>query len=238
MPSKRKPVSKTTEKLIYQQAGSRCSFCGFGEIAALDIHHITYRSDNGPDDPANLILVCKNCHARVHSGAIPEAEVRRVKASQGAIIHRMPGVPTPASPPSNVVSIAGDATGSIIANHLTIRTNGKLKGPMSYPAGSIGADLLRKNYVAYLAGRYNEFRSAGLASYGQKGTHHHGAIHTQIKSRFKAAGTYFVPVERFDELVRFLHARIDQTIQGRRNGARGDRAYQSFDEFALSQKGR
>lgn len=233
----KKPIPKPTEKLIYQQAGSRCSFCGFDEIDALDIHHIIPRSKDGSNEPGNLVLACKNCHARIHSRAIPESEVRRVKASQGAVIHRMPGAQAPL-PSSNVISITGDATGSIVGNSITIQGDAKLRGKrMNYPVGSVGADLVRKNYVAYLAGRYNDFRATGLASYGQKGTHHHGVIHTQIKSRFKVAGTYYVPVERFEELVRFLQDKIDQTIQGKRNKARGGGAYSSFEDYVREQQG-
>ncbi|MEM1042960.1 MAG: HNH endonuclease signature motif containing protein [Bacteroidota bacterium] len=231
----KKPIPKPTEKLIYQQAGSRCSFCSFDEIDALDIHHIVPRSEDGSNEPGNLVLACKNCHARIHSKAIPEAEVRRVKASQGAVIHQMPGRST-SRPLGNIVSIGRDATGSIVAGG-DIHVHGDVKpnGRMHYPAGSIGTDLHRKNYVGYLITRYNEFRSTGLQSYGQKGRHNHGVISSNIKSKFKVAGVYHVPIERFDELIRYLHGRIDRTIQGKTNKARGHRAYSSFEDFAREQ---
>lgn len=230
----KKPIPKSTEKLVYQQAGSRCSFCGFDEIDALDIHHIVSRSDYGSNEPANLILTCKNCHARIHSRAIPEAEVRRVKASQGATIHRMPGA---MSRPQvgNLVSIGRDVTGSIVAGGDVHVHGARLKGKMNYPAGSLGADLLRKNYVQYLVSRYNDFKQTGHQSYGQAGGHHYGSIHSNIRGKFEAK-TYFIPVERFDEVVRYLHGRIDQTIQGKRNRSRGDRAYSSFEEYADEQR--
>jgi|APHM01.1.fsa_nt_gi HNH endonuclease. len=34
----------------------------------LEVHHITRRSDNGPDRPENVIALCPNCHRRVHHG--------------------------------------------------------------------------------------------------------------------------------------------------------------------------
>lgn len=236
MPSNRAPIPKPIEKLVYQQARSRCSFCHYDEIAALDIHHIVPRSKGGSNEPANLVLVCKNCHARIHGRAIAEPEVRRIKASQGAVIHRVPGAST--SPPSGqVVSVGRDANGSIIAGgDVHVYGDAKLKGKMNHPAGSIGADLLRKNYIQHLIGRYDDFKRAGHQSYGQQGQHSYGAIHRNIQGKFKAK-TYFIPVERFDELVRYLKSRIDQTIQGKRNRASGGRAYPSFDEFALVQSG-
>ena len=46
---------------------------------------------------------------------------------------------------------------------------------------------------------------------------------------------YFVPVERFDELVDYLQARIDRTVLGKRNRARGYSNYESFDESQFTQ---
>jgi len=34
----------------------------------LEVHHITRRSDNGPDHPDNVIALCPNCHQEVHHG--------------------------------------------------------------------------------------------------------------------------------------------------------------------------
>ncbi|PSQ21331.1 HNH endonuclease [Halobacteriales archaeon QS_9_67_17] len=34
----------------------------------LEVHHIQRLSDDGPDDPENVIAVCPNCHRRVHYG--------------------------------------------------------------------------------------------------------------------------------------------------------------------------
>jgi len=34
----------------------------------LEVHHITRRSDDGPDHPDNVVALCPNCHRRVHHG--------------------------------------------------------------------------------------------------------------------------------------------------------------------------
>lgn len=235
MAPRRAAIPKHTEKLIYQQANSRCPFCECDEISLLDIHHIVPRSEGGSNEPSNLILSCKNCHARIHSGSISQDEVHRVKKSLGAVIYRMPGAPEP-PPFSNVVSIGGDANGSIVAGQVTIHGDARLPSKMNHPAGSIGADLLRKNYVQYLVRRYDEFRQVGQRSYGQKGGHQYGAIHKNIQGKFKAK-TYFIPAERFEEHVAYLHGRIDKTLQAKRNRAQGHRAYSSFEEYAREQWG-
>jgi hypothetical protein len=229
-------IPKLTEKLVYQQANSRCPFCGCDEIPLLDIHHIVPRARGGPNEPSNLILSCKNCHARIHNGVISQEEVRRVKKSLGAVIYRMPGVPEP-SQSSNTVSVGGDANGSIVAGQVIIHGDAKLPSKMNHPAGSIGADLLRKNYIQYLVRRYDEFRQVGQRSYGQKGAHQYGAIHNNIQGKFKAK-TYFIPIGRFEELVAYIHGRIDKTIQAKRNRAQGHRAYSSFEDYAREQQGR
>lgn len=111
------------------------------------------------------------------------------------------------------------------------------KPKMEYPAGSIGADLLRRNYIRYLAERYFRYREAD-ASFGRKAVRRfsYAALFKNIESHFNAP-TYFIPISRFDELVDFLQGRIEATIVGKRNRARGHRNYETFDEFQLTQAG-
>ena len=109
----------------------------------------------------------------------------------------------------------------------------KLK--MEYPAGSIGADLVRRNYIRYLTERYFRYREAD-ASFGPKAVRRfsYAVLFKNIEAHFKAP-TYFIPTSRFDDLVDFLHRKIESTILGKRNRTRGHRNYQTFDEFQLEQ---
>ncbi|MWV39499.1 HNH endonuclease [Natrialba sp. INN-245] len=50
----------------------------------LEVHHLTRRSDGGPDDPANVIALCPNCHRRVHEGRDGDEFNRRLKAKVAA----------------------------------------------------------------------------------------------------------------------------------------------------------
>lgn len=90
-------------------------------------------------------------------------------------------------------------------SNLCAKVSKNSERPAPYPEGCIGANLAKRNYVKYL-----------------------------VESKFKAP-TYFIPEERFGELVDFLHCRIDNTLLGRMNGKRGVSNYGSFDEYVMQQ---
>lgn len=122
-----------------------------------------------------------------------------------------------------------------IGGNAKVHLAGKRKPKMEYPAGSIGSDLLRRNYIRYLTERYFRYREAD-ASFGHNAVRRfsYAVLFKNIEMRFKAP-TYFIPLARFDELVDFLQRKIEATILGKRNRARGHRNFETFDEFQLTQ---
>lgn len=50
---------------VRRRDGNSCRYCGTGN--RLQIHHIEYRSQGGADTALNLITLCDNHHALVHS---------------------------------------------------------------------------------------------------------------------------------------------------------------------------
>jgi hypothetical protein len=82
--------------------------------------------------------------------------------------------------------------------------------------------------------RYNRFREADTGFGRGKTRFSYAFIFKRIEAQFKAP-TYFIPVERFNELVGYLQARIDQTILGKRNHALGRQNYETFDEYQSAQ---
>ncbi len=44
---------------------NRCVGCG-APVARCQVHHIIWRSDNGPTQTSNLVLVCWSCHSGIH----------------------------------------------------------------------------------------------------------------------------------------------------------------------------
>jgi hypothetical protein len=138
--------------------------------------------------------------------------------------------------PKNVIHSTGPGASVIQgATTVNVTTSAKRKPKMEYPPGSIGADLMRRNYIKYLTERYFRYRDAD-ASFGRKTTERfsYAVLFKNIETRFKAP-TYFMPVSRFDELVDYLQRKVEGTILGKRNRSRGHRNFETFDEFQLTQ---
>ena len=50
---------------VLERDGWRCQMCG--SMQHLQVHHLKFRSHSGSDVEQNLITLCAECHARVHS---------------------------------------------------------------------------------------------------------------------------------------------------------------------------
>ena len=53
-------------KVAYRTYISECANCGITEECVLEVHHIDENREN--NDADNLIILCANCHCRVHRG--------------------------------------------------------------------------------------------------------------------------------------------------------------------------
>lgn len=135
---------------------------------------------------------------------------------------------------TNLITIAGDVRGGIVANNITLP--GTKSPRMNYPPGSVGANVHKYNYLAYLISQYFEFRKAD-SSYdaGHARRFHPAEIHTSIRSKFKVK-TYFAPEELWEKECLYVKQRIDRTILGKNNSRRGIRNYEPFEEFLSKQK--
>ncbi len=62
-----KDISKTNREEIKKLFKGKCGLCG--KANGVHIHHITYKSEDKSkiDDIENLILLCLECHQKVHS---------------------------------------------------------------------------------------------------------------------------------------------------------------------------
>jgi hypothetical protein len=134
--------------------------------------------------------------------------------------------------------IDGPVVGSTIISGSNIRVNmaGPRRSKMAhvYPAGAIGANLSMRHYVRYLTERYHRYRAADR-SFGQARPFSYAVLFKNVESRFKAP-TYFIPEGSFDELVDYLHKKIDGTTLGKNNRARGIRNYATWDDYLLGQE--
>lgn len=56
------------DKEIYRYVTEHCPYCALcGSTSFLHRHHIIYRSEGGPTDYWNIIVLCERCHRMVHS---------------------------------------------------------------------------------------------------------------------------------------------------------------------------
>ena len=63
---------KQTNKL-FKACGYTCQVCWkvfYPEENCLAPHHIQTRGAGGGDEPENIMIVCKECHNKIHSGEI------------------------------------------------------------------------------------------------------------------------------------------------------------------------
>ena len=63
---KTKDISKTTREEIKKLFKGKCGLCG--KAKGVHIHHIIYKSEDKSkiDDIDNLILLCLECHGKIH----------------------------------------------------------------------------------------------------------------------------------------------------------------------------
>ena len=132
----------------------------------------------------------------------------------------------PENKSGNSVNVSDSVNTGIIANTVNIKTNLKSKPKMSYPIGSIGNVLIKRNYVKYLIDRYNEYKKADK----NVGNYKYALIYNAIIREFKSKWD-FIPETRFEELVIYLQNRIDKTILGRTQKSRNHKNYESFEEY-------
>lgn len=227
---RRKPPSMLTKR-VFQEAAACCAFCHESDVAALEIHHIDENPANNVLE--NLLLVCSTCHSKITHGSIsPAAVLTQKRVIQLQAKSHLNTEPERAQ---NVTVTQTQNTG-IIANIVNFK--GKRPPKMNYPSDSIGADTIKKSYIDYLYGRYIDYRKADVSfgAFAHSKRFHPGELHRTIQTKFKAR-TFYIHVARFDELVDYMHGRIDQTILGKRNRKQGTPNYDMFSEYKREQLG-
>lgn len=73
-------------KLIFDRSNQQCEWCE-ESYDHLQVHHIEPRSEGGPNEPENLIVLCPNCHENADREAIPRSKLR-------AKVKRLPEIPS------------------------------------------------------------------------------------------------------------------------------------------------
>jgi HNH endonuclease len=63
-----KGLPEPVRNAVLERDGWQCAFPGCTMRKTLDVHHISFRSHGGSDEPANLVCLCRSHHALVHRG--------------------------------------------------------------------------------------------------------------------------------------------------------------------------
>lgn len=65
---------KLRHQLFFDRADQQCEWCE-EPLDAPEVHHIKPRSEGGPNDPDNLIVLCPNCHNKADSELISRSQL-------------------------------------------------------------------------------------------------------------------------------------------------------------------
>lgn len=71
-------LSKRTISKILKRANQGCMICGWNE-STCDIHHIIPKKHGGTDENENLIVICPNCHRKVHTHKLELDGTKNIK---------------------------------------------------------------------------------------------------------------------------------------------------------------
>ncbi len=125
----------------------------------------------------------------------------------------------------NVVNFSGGSNYGVVANKVEFK-NTKKQVRVEAPAETIASSVLHRNYVKRLIDRYHEYKKAEIDSSKMNYAVFYQAINREFGAKWD-----FIPLGRFEELVRYLQGRIDKTILGKNNRARDIKSYSTFEEY-------
>lgn len=242
------PSTKTV-KVLFARAGNRCAYpgcpsplvesndCVTGEICHIRALHIggprfdKSQTDSQRNHAENLILMCSRHHKIVDDDpqtysvdalvamkreveAFPNAEITPSISRKAELLYQ------------HFIHVQGDLRiDAIHAHTVTIKSPKQARPKITLSPEVIGGNPDHRAYLKYLIDRYHEFAS------GQSGREFKFAVvYRGIKNRFKATWEH-IPISRFEEVVRFMHEKIDGTIVGRLRKSKSQSSYEPFDRF-------
>lgn len=239
--------------ILYARSDNRCAFPGCpmplveeNDIVTGVVCHIKARRVGGPrydssqtdverNDAANLILLCARHHKIVDDTPM-EYTADRLFAIKKE--HEMLGIEvTPEIERRagllygrQTVNVQGDLSASIHAQSVTIRSARRTKAKPVPTSDVVGGSSSHRTYLKYLIDRYQEFARA------QKDREFkYPVVYQSIKNKFKADWDW-IPLSRFQEVVKFMQAKIDGTIIGRQHKKQGKSSYEDFERYLLTHR--
>lgn len=61
---------KLIDKIATKKHQGKCNFCDVDDYQLLDVHRISPGAEGGVYSAANSVVVCSNCHRKIHAGKI------------------------------------------------------------------------------------------------------------------------------------------------------------------------
>lgn len=247
----------STVKRLFAVSGNQCAYpdCSAplveptGTVTG-EIAHIKAANKNGPrydknqsederHEFGNLILLCSRHHTIIDTEVIahPVETLLQFKKyhEQSGPVEILPFTASVAQTlltnykniviQGNTGNIAINSPGAIQTNTLNLKTT-KKNVTITPPIGSVSNNLEMSSYIEYLIRKYQDFQKQDKA---KEDKFKYIAIYNAIRREF-GSKWQFISTTRFDELVKFLQKRIDNTKVERIRNKRNQKCYHSFDE--------
>jgi predicted HNH restriction endonuclease len=80
---------KLVNKKNLKKVARKCFFCNVDDYALLDVHRIIPGEEGGVYSETNSLVVCSNCHRKIHDGQIKID--RRYPSTGGWVLHYWEG---------------------------------------------------------------------------------------------------------------------------------------------------
>lgn len=233
---KRKTIPKRLKDKLLVLCKHACMICRLPYAIS---HHIEPISEGGGNEWMNLIVLCPNCHHRVHvTKEIRESQLRiyRQEAEEGKLKEpskRSNVIPFPPKPLKNNYNQKAENITNIVADHISginITNKGTNKGKTSIkiplPADSIGADSFILKAIADRIKKLADYRikRLGKENPSKDPKEISDSVYATIFKKFKI---YFSITKQpytiyktwhkntAQEIIGYFDSLIDKTIQGK-----------------------
>lgn len=251
-------INTKTIKTLFARSGNICAFPGcntllvdsVGNVIG-EICHIAAQSPGGPRYDVqqteaerhgvdNLLLLCANHHKTIdgdeavypipllkgmkeaHEGFAGRDYQKSDDVNAQRLLEKFSGI----SIAGNRGHVAVASPGAIQTDSLNLQVkNGSVS--IELPKGTIGSNASMVRYLEYLIRRYNEFASK---DYSRKTKFSYGALSRNIENNFGAKWK-LLDESRFEDVCGYVQGRISRTRIAKANGAKGRRAFSSYDVF-------
>jgi len=139
-------------------------------------------------------MLCPTCHSKITKGDIGRSEVEKTK--NRLAVEKQSGE----TKMGNVVNFNDKVGSAVVGDNNKVTVN--VKPPTKknkYPAGSLGANNDKTNYISYLITRYHEYKEWEVG----KEKMNYAIFQSGLKKKYRIGKTrtlYNVPEIKFEEL--------------------------------------